>query len=226
MQKVFIVEDELNLAEAMVLNLQMEGYEVEAIHDGHVALSRKEDLMQAQLVVLDLMLPKVDGLSICKALREKSGVPILILSAKGATSERIEGLKAGANDYLAKPFDLEELLLRIKNLIQPPVLADPQIQIGAIKVDLKNYLGKHLQTKEEITFTKREVELLELFIKEEGRVVSRDRILAELWGEEQYPTARTIDNYILSFRKIFEEDAREPRFFHSVRGVGYRFTLQ
>src|SRR3989338_1812196 len=164
MYHILVIEDEPALSEMIQLNLELEGYNVVTCNNGRLALTFAEKLAQFQLVVLDVMLPEVSGLDICRAFRQQSDIPILFLSAKGTTVDRIAGLKLGANDYLPKPFDLEELLLRVQ-------------------------------------------------------------ILATLWGNDQYPTGRTIDNYILNFRKLFEKDPKNPLYFHSIHGVGYKFTL-
>jgi two-component system alkaline phosphatase synthesis response regulator PhoP len=153
-------------------------------------------------------------------------VPILFLSAKGTTADRIAGLKLGANDYLVKPFDLEELLLKIQILINGSVQADQQSQhqIGDKQVDFTSFELRDAAGVLLHTFTKREVQLLALFVEKEGRVIARNEILDRLWGLEQIPTSRTIDNYILNFRKLFEPDPKNPRYFHSIRGVGYKFS--
>lgn len=226
MSKIFLVEDELALAEAVVLNLELEGYSVAHISTGGKALEKLLELGNADLVILDIMLPEVNGIDICKKLRESSDVPVLFLSAKGTTADKIEGLKSGGTDYLSKPFDLEELLLRVQILISRTVKKslETNVTIGQKSVDFKTYNVKDLKTGEEVALSKREIALLQLFMKKEGDVVSRDEILDEVWGKDQFPTSRTIDNFILSFRKLFEPNPKEPKYFHSIRGVGYRFT--
>ena len=176
------------------------------------------------------MLPEVSGLTICKEIRKYSRVPVLFLSAKGTTQDRILGLKLGANDYLPKPFDLEELLLKVQILVTG---VDEEIEIpvstmtiGNSHVNFSTFEVMNVQTKSINTLTKREIELLDFFNKKVGLVVSREEILDALWGNDQFPTSRTIDNYILGFRKLFEIDPKNPQFFHSIRGVGYKFTLQ
>lgn len=226
MNKIFLVEDELALAEAVVLNLELEGYTVTHISNGGTAMEQLQNLGSADLVILDIMLPVVNGINICKKLREISDVPVLFLSAKGTTADKIEGLKSGGTDYLSKPFDLEELLLRIQILMSRTVKKPLEtiVTIGQKSVDFKTYSVKDLRTSDEVTLSKREIALLQLFMKKEGDVVSRDEILDEVWGKDQFPTSRTIDNFILSFRKLFEPNPKEPIYFHSIRGVGYRFT--
>lgn len=223
MNRICIVEDEESIGELIRLNLELENFEVKLFNHGGVAMTHVDELRSADLLILDVMLPEVNGLEICAEVRKKSLVPILILSAKGSTSDRIQGLKLGANDYLAKPFDLEELLLRVNNLL-PQKELKKLIQIGQLSVDVDTFeVKKGDETIKQLS--KREVELLELFQEKIGQVVSRDEILDRLWGTESFPTSRTIDNYILAFRKLFEKDPKNPQYFHSIRSVGYKFTL-
>jgi two-component system alkaline phosphatase synthesis response regulator PhoP len=228
MKKICLIEDEESLADLIRMNLELEGYRVDVITHGTEAFLRAFEMEQFDLVILDVMLPEVSGLTICKEIRKYSRVPILFLSAKGTTQDRIAGLKIGANDYLPKPFDLEELLLRVQVLvegIEETTTPLEKVIIGNHQVDFSTFEVKNLQTGENIDLSKREIELLKMFYNRIGVVVSREDILDELWGNDQFPTARTIDNYILSFRKLFEEDPKNPKFFHSIRGVGYKFTL-
>lgn len=228
MVKICVVEDERSLSDMIRMNLEMEGYTVEIFNDGQVAFDKAQEIGQYNLVLLDVMLPKVSGLDICNEIRKTSKVPILFLSAKGTTADKIAGLKKGGNDYLSKPFDLEELLLRVQILLQTtsPVNAtvDSGLVIGHKTVDYSNYEVQDKSTGETIRLSKREIDLLQFFAENEGRVVSRDEILDKIWGKEQFPTTRTIDNYILSFRKLFEVDPKNPHYFHSIRSVGYKFT--
>jgi two-component system alkaline phosphatase synthesis response regulator PhoP len=222
---ICLVEDEQSLVEMIQFNLELDGYDVFAIRDGGLAKEHFELKIDYDLFILDVMLPRISGLDLCKIIREKSQAPILFLSAKGTTQDRIEGLKIGANDYLPKPFDLEELILKVKILTkkegeQKEVL----LQVGELVVDFNTFEVRSLENEIVHLFSKREIELLKLFQEKEGKVVSRDEILDRVWGKDSYPTARTIDNYILVFRKIFEKNARKPQFFHSIRSVGYKFT--
>jgi two-component system alkaline phosphatase synthesis response regulator PhoP len=229
MKRICVVEDEESLSDLIKMNLELEGYAVEVITHGTEAFLRAFEMDTFDLVVLDVMLPEVSGLTICKEIRKYSRVPILFLSAKGTVQDRIAGLKIGANDYLPKPFDLEELLLRVQVLVEGiEEVSAPieRIKIGNHLVDFTTFQVKHLDTNESIDLSKREIELLRLFYTKNGLVISREDILDALWGNDQFPTSRTIDNYILTFRKVFEEDPKNPRFFHSIRGVGYKFTLE
>ncbi len=222
---ICLVEDEQSLVEMIQFNLEMDGYEVFAIRDGGLANEHFELKLDYDLFILDVMLPRISGLDLCKIIREKSQAPILFLSAKGTTQDRIEGLKIGANDYLPKPFDLEELILKVKILTKKEGgQKDFLLQVGELEVDFNTFEVRSLENEIVHLFSKREIELLQLFQEKEGKVVSRDEILDRVWGKDSYPTARTIDNYILVFRKVFEKNARKPQFFHSIRSVGYKFT--
>lgn len=225
MQRIAVVEDEESLAEMLRLNLELEGFEVVHFSHGGEALIHKQQLLNASLLVLDIMLPEVSGLEICREIRKESNMPILMLSARGTTTDRIEGLKTGANDYLPKPFDLEELLLRVKNLLPSEKETElMNMKVGDVEVSFTNFECHNVLTGDRAELSKREMELLKLFHQRTGQVVSREEILDRVWGKDQFPTSRTIDNYILSFRKIFEHDPKNPVFFHSIRGVGYKFT--
>jgi two-component system alkaline phosphatase synthesis response regulator PhoP len=222
---ICLVEDEQSLIEMIQFNLELDGYDVFAIRDGGLAKEHFESKIDYDLFILDVMLPRISGLDLCKIIREKSQAPILFLSAKGTTQDRIEGLKIGANDYLPKPFDLEELILKVKILTKKEgEQKDFLLQVGELEVDFNTFEIRSLENEIVHLFSKREIELLKLFQEKEGKVVSRDEILDRVWGKDSYPTARTIDNYILVFRKVFEKNPRKPQFFHSIRSVGYKFT--
>jgi two-component system alkaline phosphatase synthesis response regulator PhoP len=226
MISICLVEDEKSLRDMIQLNLELENYTVTTFQDGKEALSAFEKNIDFNLIILDVMLPFVSGLELCRFIREKSTVPILFLSAKGTTADRVSGLKLGANDYLPKPFDLEELLLKVQILSQP-IFSNKEIlsfEIGNCSIDLSSFEVKDNIGKLLHIFSKREVELLKLFKEKENKVISRDEILDKIWGKDQFPTSRTIDNYILVFRKIFEVDPKNPLHFHSIRGVGYKFN--
>jgi two-component system alkaline phosphatase synthesis response regulator PhoP len=179
---------------------------------------------------MDVMLPEIDGFTVTQNIRlRNTEVPILILSARDTSSDRVTGLKKGADDYLTKPFDLEELLLRVQKLIDKNKKLKEKSTIG----DSYSFGGNRVDFKaqqavtakgEKIELSKKEAMLLKLLIENENEVVPREKILQSVWGYNVYPTTRTIDNFILSFRKYFEEDSRNPRYFHSVRGVGYKYT--
>lgn len=226
---ILLVEDEENLHEALKLNLEMEGYEVGSAFNGSEAL-HKVSQEYFDLIILDIMLPEIDGIGVTESIRVTNNeVPILILSAKNSSTDRVLGLKKGADDYLTKPFNLEELLLRVEKLIDK----NKKIQVKETVGDVYEFGNNRIDFKaqdaiswngQQVELSKKEAMLLKLLIENEGDVVTREKILQVVWGYNVYPTTRTIDNFILSFRKYFEEDSRHPRFFHSVRGVGYKYT--
>lgn len=228
MSKICLVEDERSLSDLIRMNLEMEGFEVDSYNNGKQAFNAAANMGQYQLVILDVMLPEVSGLDICKEIRKYSSVPVLFLSAKGTTEDRIAGLKLGGNDYLSKPFDLEELLLRVNILSQRTGTANlsdkGKLIIGDQEVNFDTFEVTDINSGVSIAISKKEIELLKLFSEKEGVVISRDEILDKIWGKDQFPTSRTIDNYILSFRKLFESDPKNPKYFHSIRAVGYKFT--
>jgi two-component system alkaline phosphatase synthesis response regulator PhoP len=227
MKRIYLVEDEAVLLDSIKLNLEYDGYDVVGIKSGTEAFDNAKELGESDLVILDVMLPGYNGIQVCKEIRKFSDVPILFLSAKGTTPDRVGGLKAGGNDYLSKPFDLEELLLRVKVLlaIQLKTTSQNIFTIGSKTINFQTFEVCDSQEKNMLTFSKREVDLLRLFSVNVGRVISRDEILDTIWGMDKFPTPRTIDNYILTFRKVFEIDPKEPQHFHSIRGVGYKLTL-
>lgn len=226
---ILLVEDEENLHEALKLNLELEGYEVTSAFNGAAALKAIE-AEYFDLIVLDVMLPEMDGIAVTETIRlQNLEVPILILSAKNTSAERVLGLKKGADDYLTKPFNLEELILRVQKLIEKNkrlqdkssvgdtyIFGDNTIDFKAQEAIIKNGVKVQLSRKESM--------LLKLLIENKNEVVPREKILQAVWGYNVYPTTRTIDNFILNFRKYFEEDSRNPKYFHSVRGVGYKYA--
>jgi two-component system, OmpR family, alkaline phosphatase synthesis response regulator PhoP len=225
--EILLVEDEEHLHDALKLNLEMEGYLVSSAFDGPHALNQ---IQQAHfdLIILDVMLPELDGFAITETVRLNNiTTPILILSAKNTSANRVQGLKLGADDYLTKPFNLEELLLRVSKLIQKSTAIHQPAQIEAYQFSGNSIQFQSLDattsTGEKITLTKKEAMLLKLLIENKNNVITRERILQTVWGYHVFPNTRTIDNFILSFRKYFELDPKHPVHFISIRGVGYKF---
>lgn len=220
-----MVEDEENLADTIALNLTLEDYDVVVARSGSEALKIfKTQQNSISLVLLDVMLPDINGFDLCREFRQmNTAIPVIFLTAKSQTSDKIEGLKLGADDYITKPFDLEELLLRISNLIKRlkrevvSVYRFDGGEINFITYEITDIHGKKL------TLSKREIGLLELLTTHLNRVISRDEIIEKLWETNENASSRTIDNYILNFRKYFERNPKEPKHFHSIRGVGYKF---
>lgn len=224
MAKVLVIEDDRAIALGLRLNLRKEGHEVELAADGNsglsLALAQRPDL-----VLLDVMMPGKNGFEVLKALREaRSTAAVLMLTAKGLEDDKILGLKLGADDYLAKPFGLGELLARVEALLRrrPP---DPReqdlVQLGECEIDLASQTAK--QGGLPLELTAQEFKVLKLFLQSQGRALSREEILARCWGAEYEGTPRTVDNFVRALRVKFEEDAEAPRHFLTVRGHGYRF---
>lgn len=227
MSRILLIEDEEHLAEAITLNLELEDHKIVWESNGKKGLNTFKN-GRFDLVLLDVMLPEIDGYTICETIRlEDNNTPILMMTAKGASSDRISGLKKGADDYLVKPFDLEELLLRINNLLKRHQPEKSNVekethQIGKCSVNFKHYEIFDINGKKH-NLSKKEVLLLKLLIEKQGEAVSRQEILEKVWGYDVYPSTRTIDNFILAFRKYFEVDPKNPAHFHSIRGVGYKY---
>jgi two-component system alkaline phosphatase synthesis response regulator PhoP len=226
---ILIVEDEESLQGALKLNLELEGYDVSCADNGQTAIIKVEE-EYFDLILLDVMLPEIDGFDVCETIRLKNiDTPILMLSARTGSADRVTGLKRGADDYLTKPFNLEELLLRIEKLIeknqklQEKSSLGDQYSFGGNNIDFRAQIAVNMKG-ESIELSKKETMLLKLMIEYKNEVVSREKILQSVWGYQVFPTTRTIDNFILNFRKYFELDPREPIHFHSVRGVGYKFS--
>lgn len=226
---ILLVEDEENLQDALKLNFEMEGYDVTSAYDGAEALKALHN-EYFDLIILDVMLPEIDGIAVCENIRlSNTEIPILMLSAKNQSSDRVLGLKKGADDYLSKPFNLEELLIRVNLLInksQRISAKEPVTEEFKFGKNLINFKSLECTTKlgEIVALTKKEVMLLKLLVENKNEVVTREKILQSVWGYNVYPTTRTVDNFILNFRRYFEEDSRNPKYFHSVRGIGYKFT--
>ena len=224
---LLIVEDEENLANTLALNLKLENYSVLVARSGSEALKTfKNNFSNLHLVLLDVMLPDINGFDLCEEFKAiQPQIPIIFLTAKSQSSDKISGLKLGADDYITKPFDLEELLLRVNNLIKRTqkenvsVFKFESCEINFQTFDIVSITGNTH------TLSKREIGLLELLTSNINKVISRDEIIEKLWDVNENASSRTIDNYILNFRKYFETNPKEPKHFHSIRGVGYKFTL-
>jgi two-component system alkaline phosphatase synthesis response regulator PhoP len=227
-KRILLAEDEEHLLEAIKLNLELEGYKVATANNGKKALQIfKEE--RFNLVILDVMMPEIDGFVVAETIRlENSDVPIMFLTAKNTNEDKISGLKKGADDYLTKPFNLEELILRVNNLVKRSLKGDDLKEFNSYKIGDKTI---HFNSFELVNadgsitaLTKKETMLLKLLIERRNDAVSREQILETVWNYDVYPSTRTIDNFILTFRKYFEPDPKNPVYFHSIRGVGYKFT--
>ena len=224
MARILIVEDDRAIALGLRLNLRKEGHEVLMAPDGETGLRMAKD-PGADLIVLDVMLPGRNGYDVLKEIRRRgNSAPILMLTAKGLEGDKILGLKLGADDYLAKPFGLGEMLARVEALLRrrpPPKAERERIRFGEVEVDLD---AQTVQRKgEPVEVSAQEFKVLRLFLTSPGRALSREDILARCWGAEYEGTPRTVDNFVRSLRVKLEGNAEEPRHFLTVRGHGYRF---
>jgi DNA-binding response OmpR family regulator len=225
MYKILIIEDDLAILKAVEANLVGEGYEVETAMDGMTGLERASDPSQ-DLILLDLMLPKLPGEEICRRLRQNGiTTPILFLTAKNEEEHRIAGFELGADDYVAKPFSIRELLGRIQAILrraagQKHLLAHyhfADVALDFVKMEVR-------KGDQSVVLTTREFAILRLMVSNKGVVISRDRLLNEVWGYDAYPSTRTVDNQIVKLRQKLEDDPENPRFILTVRGTGYKFV--
>lgn len=226
---ILIVDDEEHLADALAHNLQFEGFSTTIAYDGEEGLQLARTI-QFDLVILDVMMPKLDGLEVCRRLRATgSKVPILFLTAKSADADRLLGLKVGADDYVAKPFLLEELILRIHGIFRRQewysTAPDEQevFSFGPNEVNFQTFEASN--DGRTVRLTEKECMLMKLLVERQNQVVSREEILERVWGYRFSTSSRTIDNFIVRLRRYFESDPKNPQYIHSVRGVGYRFTV-
>jgi two-component system alkaline phosphatase synthesis response regulator PhoP len=234
LKRILVIEDDAHIAEGLRLNLMLQGYEVLIAPDG-LSGSRLWKEARPDLILLDIMLPGIDGLSLLQSIRlENERVPILILSAKGEPDDRVKGFSLGVDDYLAKPFHLEELLLRVDRLLTRGawtrermggnLIAPAEVGIyefGGNRIDFDAHTAECREGR--VLLTEQEIRLLKLFVSNPGKPLARDRLLEIGWGYTKGVTTRTLDNFIVRFRKYFEEEPKRPRFFKSLRGVGYIF---
>lgn len=222
---ILLVEDEKTLHEAIRLNLELEGFKVISAFDGAEAVNLHKGT-KIDLILLDVMMPKLNGFDVCEKIRlSDQKIPILFLTARDEIDDRIKGLTLGADDYITKPFNMKELLLRIKNILKRLNSEDTNIwseyTINGHIIDLESFSVRK-SDKTSVQLSEKQAKLLKLLIDNKENVVSRKEILQKIWEYERIPNTRTIDNVILSFRKIF--DPSESSHFQSVRGVGYKFT--
>ncbi len=223
MTKLLIVEDDATVRETLALNLRSEGYEVETAEDGELALERARRI-SPDLVVLDVMLPKLDGLTLLRILRRESRVPVILLTARGTETDKIVGLETGADDYVVKPFSLGELLARIRAALrrgQTEVAPATEISSGDLSLDLVS--RRVVLAGVELQLAPREFELLATLARNQDAVLTRDFLLASVWGDDFVGDARTVDVHIRWLRQKIETDPSDPHRITTVRGVGYRF---
>lgn len=236
-KRILVIEDETHIAEGLKLNLSLQGYDVEVADNGNAGL-KVWKAWQPDLVVLDIMLPGIDGLSVLRSIRlEDERIPILILSAKAATDYKVKGLAYGVDDYLTKPFSLEEFLLRVERLLtrlawydennSPGLEGGPQEDIhvfGDNRIDFSTLTARG--PKGHIQLTGQEAKLLKLFMQNPGKPLTRQKLLEIGWGYTRGTTTRTVDNFIVRFRKYFEKNPKKPVHFKSLRSIGYVFHAE
>ena len=220
-KRILVVEDDASLARVLRDNLVFEGFDVEWVGDGHAAVTAAR-AFAPDLVVLDVMLPGRDGFELCGLLRQGGATPIIMLTARSQKSDKLRGLQLGADDYVTKPFDVEELMARVHAVLRRSSPEVGQVTLGMVAID---FLQRTVRRgREEVHLTHREFELLRYLAERQGRVVSRHELLREVWGYPDTPMTRSVDNAIARLRKKIEPDPGRPRFIHTVHGDGYTIT--
>ena len=225
MKRILVIEDEPQMRLGLRDNLELEGYEVETAADGDEGL-QKATSFTPDLVILDVMLPKKNGFDVCRDLRSRSiSTPIVMLTARSAETDKVLGLELGADDYVTKPFSITELLARVRAVLRraggrPSGLET--CRIGDIEIDFKLHQAR--RGKARIEFTAREFDLLRYFVQHTGQVVTREQILNEVWGYEEFPTTRTIDNFVAKLRQKIERSPHAPEHILTIHGSGYKFV--
>jgi len=228
MTKILLAEDEKSLAEGLIFNLQDEGYEVTWVQDGEAAVKKYKDEF-FNLIILDVMMPYLDGFEVTEIIRKNNiNIPILILTAKEQLHDKVHGLKIGADDYLTKPFHLEELLARIEVLLRRSDWKEedkvPNIySFGENEINFDDLSAKSPNGNFQLTI--KEAEVMRLFISNKGKIVSRRELLSTVWNISYVINTRTVDNFIARLRKYFEEDSKNPKYIKSIRGAGYLFDV-
>jgi two-component system, OmpR family, response regulator RegX3 len=225
--RILVVEDEESLADSVRYNLEREGYVVSVAPDGPNALARFR-IEPPSLVILDLMLPDISGLDVCRAIRAESDVPIIMVTAKDSEADKVAGLELGADDYVTKPFSMRELVSRVRaNLRRAESQAAPSpaaevLLGGPIRMDV----GRHEVSLDDgtISLPPKEFELLEAFLRRKGRLLTRDFLIEEVWGADYFGDTRTLDVHVKRLRRKLEEDPHQPRHLLTVRGLGYKFV--
>lgn len=226
--RILVVDDEAHLAAGIRENLVAEGYVVEMAHNGAEGL-RAARGASYDLIVLDVAMPEMDGLEMCRCLRQDGiETPVLFLTVRSAPEDRVDGLEAGGDDYLVKPFHLKELLLRIVAILRRTKWYNEttaKLRFGGNEIDFRTYRG-HAWDGSEHALTHKEAMILKALAERPGNVVGREDILDQVWGYEVFPSTRTIDNFIVRLRRRFERNPDAPAHLHTIRGVGYRFTSE
>jgi DNA-binding response OmpR family regulator len=220
-QRILVIEDDAALTRILKDNLTFEGFEVQVVDDGKLAAAGAREFVP-DLILLDLMLPGKTGFELCGVLRGRRQTPIIILTARNQKSDKLRGLNLGADDYITKPFDLEELIARIHAVLRRARHRSEHLQLGRLTVDFRGLQA--WDGSGPVEFTHREFELLRYLAERKGNVVSRAELLREVWGYTDPPHTRSVDHAVARLRKKIEPDARHPRFIHTVHGDGYCLT--
>ncbi len=220
-KRILVVEDDAALARVLCDNLAFEGFDVRCVGDGNLALHVTREFAP-DLVLLDIMLPGRDGFELVGLLRQGGPVPIIMLTARGQKADKLKGLKLGADDYVTKPFDIEELMARVHGVLRRSSPEVARVVLGELTIDFRSMIVRH--GRDEIHLTHREFELLRYLVERQGRVVSRHDLLREIWGYPDEPATRSVDHAIARLRKKIEADPGRPRFIHTVHGDGYTIT--
>jgi len=227
MNKILVVDDEPAMREGLADNLLFEGYQVDTAEDGKVALNKIAE-SPYDLIVLDVMMPELSGFDVCKKLRmDGNKVPVILLTAKGEEIDRVLGLELGADDYITKPFSLRELLARVKAVLRrtqsTQTSSSEQFEmIGLMAVDFTNFIAK--KDQKEIKLSHREFEVLKFLKAHRQEIVSRDDLLKNIWKYDEFPTTRTVDNFILRLRQKIELNPNDPKIILTVHGMGYKMV--
>ena len=225
--KILLVEDEHSIAEPVIYNLKQEGFSVTHVDEGPIALEIFSE-ESFDLIILDLMLPEISGLDICRSIRKESDVPIIMVTAKDSEADRVAGLELGADDYVTKPFSVRELMSRVRAVLRRTTTTtktnkiDKSIKSGNIEINLSKYEAK--VDDKNIDLTPREFELLYAFCENEGNLMSREQIFDEIWGYSFIGNTKTLDVHIQRIREKIEKDPRQPKRLVTVRGVGYKLV--
>ena len=227
MKRILVIEDEPQMLLGLRDNLELEGYEVQTAADGDEGL-QKAASFQPDLVILDVMLPRKNGFDVCRELRARSiATPVVMLTARNQETDKVLGLELGADDYVTKPFSITELLARVRAVLRrsggrPAAGATDTYRIGDLEIDFRIHQAR--RGKQRVEFTAREFELLRYFVTHIGQVVTREQILNEVWGYEEFPTTRTIDNFVAKLRQKIERSPHAPEHILTIHGSGYKFV--
>jgi DNA-binding response OmpR family regulator len=229
MLKILIVDDEQNMRRGLKDNLEFEGYEVDTAADGEEGLNKILS-NSYNLIILDVMMPRLSGFDVCREIRKKGiTTPVILLTAKGEEIDKVLGLELGADDYVTKPFSLRELLARVRAVLRrgedlTGKLKDESVKIGKLEVNFLSYTAK--TGKDEIQMSSKEFDILNYLWNNKNKTVSRENLLNEIWGYDEAPTTRTVDNFILKLRQKIEKDANHPQIIITIHGVGYKLNIQ